>query len=81
MIELFSADTPNGKKIGIMLEETKFEYKVTKVNLLKDEQFNPEFRKISPFSKTPVIIDHEKNQSLFESENSLLIQVYLLYHL
>ena len=68
MIELFSADTPNGKKIGIMLEETKFEYKVTKVNLLKDEQFNPEFRKISPFSKIPVIVDHSNNkEAIFES--------------
>ena len=35
MIELFAADTPNGKKIGIMLEEINFEYKVTKVNLLR----------------------------------------------
>ena len=32
MIELLSADTPNGKKIGIMLEEIGFEYKVTKIN-------------------------------------------------
>ena len=68
MIELFSADTPNGKKIGIMLEEIKFEYKVTKVNLLEGEQFNPEFRKITPFSKIPVIIDHGNNkEAIFES--------------
>ena len=68
MIELFSADTPNGKKIGIMLEEVKFEYKVTKVNLLEGEQFNPEFRKISPFSKIPVIVDHSNNkEAIFES--------------
>tara|TARA_B100000965_G_scaffold357268_1_gene335860 strand:- start:321 stop:950 length:630 start_codon:yes stop_codon:yes gene_type:complete len=68
MIELFSADTPNGKKIGIMLEEIKWDYKVTKVNLSKDEQFKPDFRKISPFSKIPVIIDHDNNkESIFES--------------
>ena len=67
MIELLTANTPNGKKISIMLEEIKFEYKVTKINIYKDEQFNPEFKKISPFSKTPVIIDHTNNQSLFES--------------
>ncbi len=68
MIELFSADTPNGKKIGIMLEEIKLEYKVTKVNLLEGEQFNPEFRKISPFSKIPVIVDHSNNkEAIFES--------------
>ena len=51
-----------------MLEEIKFEYKVTKVNLLEGEQFNPEFRKISPFSKIPVIVDHNNNkEAIFES--------------
>ena len=67
MIELLTSNTPNGKKISIMLEEINFKYKVTKVNINKDEQFKPEFKKISPFRKIPVIIDHEKNQSLFES--------------
>ena len=68
MIELFSADTPNGKKIGIMLQEIGFDYKVTKVALGKKEQFNPEFREISPFSKIPVIIDNDNNkESIFES--------------
>ena len=67
MIELLTANTPNGKKISIMLEEIKFEYKVTKVNIQKDEQFDPKFRAVSPFSKIPVIIDHENKTSLFES--------------
>ena len=67
MIELLTANTPNGKKISIMLEEINFEYKVTKININKDEQFKPEFIKISPFRKIPVIIDHKNNQSLFES--------------
>ncbi len=68
MIELFAADTPNGKKISIMLEEINFNYKVTKVNILENEQFNPEFRKISPFSKIPVIVDHSNNkEAIFES--------------
>ncbi len=67
MIELLTANTPNGKKISIMLEEIKFKYKITKINIYKDEQFKPEFVKLSPFSKTPVIIDHDSNQSLFES--------------
>ena len=68
MIELFSADTPNGKKISIMLEEINFQYKVTNVNLLKGEQFHPDFRKISPFSKIPVIVDHSNNkEAIFES--------------
>jgi len=67
VIELFTADTPNGKKISIMLEEIKFDYKVTKVDLGKGEQFKPNFRKISPFSKIPVIIDHENEEKIFES--------------
>jgi len=67
VIELFSANTPNGKKISIMLEEIGFEYKVTKIDLDKGEQFKSYFKKISPFSKIPVIIDHESNQSVFES--------------
>ena len=67
MIELLTADTPNGKKISIMLEEVNFKYKITKININNDEQFKSDFKKISPFSKIPVIIDHEKNISLFES--------------
>ena len=67
MIELFTADTPNGKKISIMLEEIGYEYKVTKVDLDNKDQFKPEFVKISPFSKIPVIIDHDNNESVFES--------------
>ena len=68
MIELFSSDTPNGKKISIMLEEIGFDYKVTKLDLSQKDQFKPEFKKISPFSKIPTIIDHSNNnQAVFES--------------
>jgi len=67
MIELFTANTPNGKKISIMLEEIKYDYKVTTINIFEDEQFKLEFKKISPFSKIPVIKDHKNNISIFES--------------
>ena len=67
MIELFTANTPNGKKISIMLEEIKYDYKVTLIDISKNDQFKPEFKKISPFSKIPVIKDHKNNVSLFES--------------
>ena len=50
-----------------MLEEIDFEYKVTKIDINKGEQFKAEFKKISPFSKIPVIIDHKNNQTIFES--------------
>ena len=67
MIELFYASTPNGRKISIMLEETKIKYKITPINLSKDEQLKPEFLKINPYGKIPAIIDHEKNLVLIES--------------
>ena len=50
-----------------MLEEIGYEYKVKKVDINKEEQFKSEFKKISPFSKIPVIIDHKRNQTIFES--------------
>ena len=77
MIELFSANTPNGKKISIMLEEIGYEYKVTKVEIDNGEQFKEYFKKISPFSKIPVIIDHKNNQTIFESG---AILIYLAEH-
>jgi len=67
VIELFSANTPNGKKISIMLEEIGYDYKVTKVDIDKGDQFQTSFKKISPLSKIPVIIDHKKNKTIFES--------------
>ena len=67
MIELLTANTPNGKKISIMLEEVNIDYKIKKINIFKDEQFKPEFKKISPFSKIPVIIDRDNDKSVFES--------------
>ena len=50
-----------------MLEEINYNFKVTKIDLSKDEQFKTNFKKISPFSKIPVIIDHENSLSVFES--------------
>ena len=61
MIDLFASDTPNGKKISIMLEEVNFSYKVIPVDLSKGEQFEKKFVEISPFSKIPVIKDDNKN--------------------
>ena len=67
MIELFYANTPNGRKISIMLEEIGFDYKIKEVNLSQGEQFNSNFRKISPLSKIPAITDHSNKISLFQS--------------
>ena len=50
-----------------MLEEIGYEYNVIKIDLDKGDQFKTDFKRISPFSKIPVIIDHENNKNIFES--------------
>ena len=51
-----------------MLEEIGYEYAVKKMDLSKGDQFKKDFKKISPFSKIPAIIDHSNNkESVFES--------------
>jgi GSH-dependent disulfide-bond oxidoreductase len=67
MIELYTWSTPNGRKVSIMLEECAIAYKVRAVDISKDEQFKPEFRRISPNSRIPAIVDHDNNSALFES--------------
>ena len=67
MFELFADDTPNARKVSIMLEEIPFEYKVTLIDIGKGNQFDSEFKKISPFNKIPVLKNLKKNETLFES--------------
>tara|TARA_B100000945_G_scaffold136913_1_gene109305 strand:- start:1218 stop:1949 length:732 start_codon:yes stop_codon:yes gene_type:complete len=69
MIDLYYAPTPNGWKITIMLEECSLPYKVIPVNLGKGDQFKPDFLKISPNNRMPVIVDNSLNDpiSVFES--------------
>jgi len=75
-IELFAFDTPNGRKISMALEEMALPYSVRIVDIRKDEQFDPEFVKISPNAKIPAIVDHEGPEgtpvSIFESGAILL---------
>ena len=59
MIDLYTFATPNGFKISIMLEELELPYKVHVIDITKNEQFAPEFLKISPNNKIPAIVDHE----------------------
>ena len=67
MIDLYSANTPNGKKISIMLEEIDYKYNVINVDIENGDQFKKDFKKISPLSKIPVIIDHSTGKTIFES--------------
>ena len=67
MIDLYTWTTPNGRKVSIMLEEIGLEYVVHPVNIGEDEQFAPEFLKISPNNKIPAIVDQDEGIAIMES--------------
>jgi len=71
MIDLYTWSTPNGRKISIMLEEVGLEYAVHPIDIIKGQQFEPEFLAISPNNKIPAIVDPDgpggEPLSLFES--------------
>jgi len=67
VIDLYTWTTPNGRKISIALEEMGLPYTVHAVDIGKDEQFKPEFLKISPNNRIPAIVDRDNGLSLMES--------------
>lgn len=72
MIELYTWTTPNGRKVSIALEELGLEYSVHPIDITKDEQFAPDFLKISPNNRIPAIVDTDNAMSLMESGAILL---------
>ncbi|MES1155738.1 MAG: glutathione S-transferase N-terminal domain-containing protein [Pseudorhodoplanes sp.] len=67
MIDLYTWTTPNGRKVSIALEELGLPYTVHPVDISKDEQFKPDFLKISPNNRIPAIVDRDNGMSLMES--------------
>lgn len=67
MIDLYTFGTPNGRKVSIALEEMGLDYKAHSIDILSDEQFQPDFLEIAPNNKIPAIVDHDTGISLMES--------------
>ena len=67
MIDLYTWTTPNGRKVSILLEELGVDYRAHAIDISKDEQFAPEFLKISPNNRIPAIVDSENAVHLMES--------------
>ncbi len=67
MIDLYTWTTPNGRKASIALEELGLPYTAHAIDIGKDEQFKPEFLKISPNNRIPAIVDRDNGMSLMES--------------
>lgn len=72
MIDLYTWSTPNGRKVSIMLEELGLPYRVHPINILENEQFDPDFLRISPNNKIPAIVDNENGTTMMESGAILL---------
>jgi GST-like protein len=72
VIDLYTWTTPNGRKASIMLEEVGLPYTVHAIDISKDEQFKPEFLKISPNNRIPAIVDRDNGYHLMESGAILL---------
>jgi GST-like protein len=67
MIDLYTWNTPNGRKVSILLEELNVPYNVHAVDITKGEQLEAEFLTISPNNKIPAIRDNETGVTLMES--------------
>jgi GSH-dependent disulfide-bond oxidoreductase len=72
MIELYTSPTPNGYKTSVTLEELELPYNVHVINLQKQDQKKPEFLKMNPNGRIPVIVDTEENITIFESGAQLI---------
>jgi GSH-dependent disulfide-bond oxidoreductase len=72
VIDLYTWTTPNGRKASIMLEEVGLPYTSHAVDISKDEQFKPDFLKISPNNRIPAIVDRDNGFHLMESGAILL---------
>ncbi|THF58898.1 glutathione S-transferase N-terminal domain-containing protein [Ollibium composti] len=75
-LQLYSAPTPNGVKVSIMLEEIGLPYEPHYVDIGKDESWTPEYLALNPNGKIPAIVDPDgpdgKPFGLFESGAILL---------
>jgi len=72
VIDLYTWSTPNGRKVSIMLEEVGLPYEVHSIDINKNQQFEPDFLKISPNNRIPAIVDQDSGLTLFESGAILL---------
>jgi GST-like protein len=66
-VDLYTWNTPNGRKVSIMLEEVGLPYRVFPIDITKGDQLQPDFLKLSPNNKIPAIVDHDSGIHLMES--------------
>ncbi|MGB7291936.1 MAG: glutathione S-transferase N-terminal domain-containing protein [Thermodesulfobacteriota bacterium] len=73
MIDLYTAATPNGRKVSIMLEEVGVPYDVIHIKLHNMEQKNPDYLKLNPNGRIPTIVDHDEDDFVIFESGAILI--------
>jgi GST-like protein len=68
--QLYSLATPNGQKIGILLEELGIDYDAWVVNIGAGDQFTKGFVDVNPNSKIPCGVDHKVRLFSFYIDSS-----------
>jgi len=66
-ITLYGVQSPNVLKVAILLEELSVPYDLRHVAVFRGAQFEPEFLRLNPLAKVPVIEDPELEAPLTES--------------
>ena len=70
MLKFYYSMAPNPMKVALFLEEAGLEYDAVPVDTRKGDQFAPEFAKLNPNNKVPVIVDD--GTAVFDSNAILL---------
>ncbi|MDH3638256.1 MAG: glutathione S-transferase N-terminal domain-containing protein [Gammaproteobacteria bacterium] len=73
MIELFTASTPNGHKVSIMLEECGLPYTYRHIQLEEGEQKHPDYLKLNPNGRIPTIVDHDNGDFVVFESGAILM--------
>ena len=69
---LYTANTPNGQKVPIMMEEAGLDYELKYIDLMKKEQHDAAYVQLNPNGKIPTLVDNEEGITVFESGAILL---------
>jgi len=77
MIDLHTVATANGYKASIMLEEVGLPYQVREYDLVKGENFTPEFLSLNPVGRLPAIVDHDVDGEPLSVYGTAAILIYL----
>lgn len=78
MIDLYAWATPNSIKVPIVLEELGLAYTLKPINIRQGEQAKPDYLKLNPNGKVPVIVDHQGPAGMpITIAESAAIMIYL----